>query len=86
MRVCKPLYTDTHNSEPFGFNSATYFLPMCTLIGVALSSIFIGGLSDKFGRKILLVTLGWISAAGSVIKCKLCTEGTASHVSLNLVP
>mmetsp|Transcript_16021 Transcript_16021/g.36967 ORF Transcript_16021/g.36967 Transcript_16021/m.36967 type:complete len:699 (-) Transcript_16021:138-2234(-) len=56
------------DTEPFGFNSATYFLPMCTLIGVALSSIFIGGLSDKLGRKILLLVLGWVSAAGSVIK------------------
>lgn len=70
------------DTEPFGFNSATYFLPMCTLIGVALSSIFIGGLSDKLGRKILLLVLGWVSAAGSVIKCKLYAQGGASHANL----
>lgn len=56
------------NTEPFGFNSATYFLPMCTLIGVATASTLIGKLSDKFGRKILLLILGWISAAGSIVK------------------
>ena len=56
------------STEPFGFNSATYFLPLSTLIGVALASTFIGKLSDKHGRKILLLILGWISAAGSIVK------------------
>ena len=56
------------STEPFGFNSATYFLPLCTLIGVAIASVFIGTLSDKFGRKILLLILGWISAVGSIVK------------------
>ena len=39
--MCNPNsgYDDSFPStEPFGFNSATYFLPMCTLIGVAISS------------------------------------------------
>lgn len=68
--MCAP---DAHpesfpNTEPFGFNSATYFLPMCTLIGVAIASTLIGKLSDKYGRKILLLILGWISAAGSIVK------------------
>ena len=56
------------STEPFGFNSATYFLPMCTLIGVAIASTFIGTLSDKFGRKIPLLILGWVSAVGSIVK------------------
>jgi len=56
------------DTSPFGFNSATYFLPFCTLISVAISSVFIGTLSDKFGRKILLLVLGWISAVGSIVK------------------
>jgi len=68
--MCSPGASDDsfESTEPFGFNSATYFLPMCTLIGVAIASIFIGTLSDRFGRKILLLTLGWISAAGSIVK------------------
>lgn len=68
--MCSPnAHPDSFPStEPFGFNSATYFLPMCTLIGVALSSVFIGGLSDRYGRKILLLILGWISAGGSIAK------------------
>ena len=56
------------DTEPFGFNSATYFLPMCTLIGVAIASIFIGTMSDRLGRKILILVLGWIRAVGSVVK------------------
>lgn len=68
--MCQPgAHPDSFEStEPFGFNSATYFLPMCTLIGVAIASVFIGTLSDKFGRKILLLILGWISAVGSIVK------------------
>ncbi|KAL7496626.1 hypothetical protein ACHAWT_004791 [Skeletonema menzelii] len=56
------------DTEPFGFNSATYFLPMCTLVGVAIASIFIGTLSDRLGRKILMLVLGWVSAVGSIVK------------------
>lgn len=56
------------STEPFGFNSATYFLPLCTLIGVAIASVFIGTLSDKYGRKPLLLILGWVSAVGSIVK------------------
>ncbi len=56
------------DTKPFGFNSATYFLPMCTLIGVAMASIFIGTLSDRLGRKILILVLGWVSAVGSIVK------------------
>lgn len=68
--MCAPgAHPDSFTStEPFGFNSATYFLPMCTLIGVAIASVFIGTLSDKYGRKPLLLVLGWISAAGSIVK------------------
>ncbi|KAL9182774.1 hypothetical protein ACHAXT_004053, partial [Thalassiosira profunda] len=68
--MCTPgAHPDSFEStEPFGFNSATYFIPFCTLIGVALASTFIGTLSDRFGRKILLLILGWISAVGSIAK------------------
>jgi hypothetical protein len=68
--MCAPgAHADSFPStEPFGFNSATYFLPLCTLIGVAIASVLIGTLSDKYGRKPLLVMLGWVSAVGSVVK------------------
>jgi hypothetical protein len=56
------------DTEPFDFNSATYFLPMCSLLGVAIASIFLGTISDKYGRKKILLVLAWISAAGSVVK------------------
>jgi len=56
------------STSPFGFNSATYFIPMCTLIGVAIASIFIGTMSDRLGRKSLMLVLGWISAVGSIVK------------------
>ena len=69
--MCNPNsdHPDSFDStEPFGFNSVIYFLPMCTLIGVAISSVFIGQLSDRYGRKSLLLILGWISAVGSIVK------------------
>ena len=68
------------DTAPFGFNSATYFLPMCTLLGVAVASVFIGGLSDKFGRKIFLLVLGWVSAVGSVVKCEYTNFPFALHI------
>lgn len=56
------------NTDPFGFNAATYFLPLCSLLGVALASVSIGKISDKVGRKKVMVALAWISAVGSVVK------------------
>mmetsp|Transcript_50181 Transcript_50181/g.76356 ORF Transcript_50181/g.76356 Transcript_50181/m.76356 type:complete len:724 (+) Transcript_50181:93-2264(+) len=56
------------DTEPFNYNSATYFLPMCSLLGVAIASIFLGTISDKMGRKKVLLVLAWISAVGSVVK------------------
>ena len=57
------------DTEPFGFNSATYFLPFCTLIGDGIAGIFIGALSDRLGtRKTLMLVLGWISTIASVVK------------------
>ena len=57
------------DTKPFAFSSATYFLPMCTMIGIAISSLFLGPLSDRLGRrKIFMLVLGWVSAVGSVVK------------------
>mmetsp|Transcript_14891 Transcript_14891/g.41144 ORF Transcript_14891/g.41144 Transcript_14891/m.41144 type:complete len:706 (-) Transcript_14891:285-2402(-) len=54
------------DTDPFDFNSATYFLPLCSLLGVAIASIFTGTWSDKYGRKriIQISTIG--GTAGSI--------------------
>lgn len=56
------------DTEPFDFNSATYFIPLSTLIGVAISSVFIGQISDRIGRKRVLWILSFVSAFGSIAK------------------
>lgn len=58
-------FPDTY---PFSFNSATYFLPMASLLGVAISSTFLGGISDKYGRKNVFFILGFVSGIGSIVK------------------
>ena len=39
------------NTDPFDFNSATYFIPMMAQLGIAIAGIFVGKISDKVGRK-----------------------------------
>ena len=39
------------NTDPFGFSSATYFIPLSGLIKGAITSSFIGNLSDRIGRR-----------------------------------
>lgn len=56
------------STEPFDFNSATYFLPLCTLISVAIASLFVGQISDKVGRKSVLMKMGILSTIGSIVK------------------
>ena len=56
------------STEPFSFNSATYFIPMCSLLGVAISSVFIGQISDRVGRKRVVLFLSVISGIGSIVK------------------
>lgn len=38
------------DTEPFKFAAATYFLHMMSLMGTAITSLFLGQLSDKIGR------------------------------------
>lgn len=56
------------STSPFDFNSATYFIPMCTLLGLAISGLFIGGLSDRVGRKKVLLILSYVSTIGTIVK------------------
>ena len=54
------------NTDPFDFNSATYFMPLSALLGVAIASIFTGQWSDKVGRKYVLLICSWLSGIGSI--------------------
>jgi MFS family permease len=56
------------DTDPFNFSSATYFLPMMSLLGVAIASLFLGTLSDRAGRKHIMLILAVISGAGSIAK------------------
>ena len=56
------------DTKPFDYNSATYFLPMSSLLGVAIASVFLGTISDRVGRKRVLIILAWVSAVGSIVK------------------
>lgn len=56
------------DTEPFDFNSATYFIPMMSLLGVAIASLFVGRLSDRVGRKKPLIIMGFVSGCGSIVK------------------
>ena len=67
--MCSGQHEDSFDStEPFGFNSATYFIPMCSLLGVAISSTVVGQLSDRVGRKGPLLVMAIISAIGNIVK------------------
>lgn len=56
------------NTKPFGVDTATYFLPMTALGSAAVVSIFTGALSDKWGRRpVLLICVG-VSVLGSLAK------------------
>jgi MFS family permease len=53
------------STQPFAFSSATYFMPMSVFLGVAISSTITGILSDKFGRRPILL----FCSAGSMVGC-----------------
>jgi MFS family permease len=50
-------------TEPFGFSSAAYLISMCSGLGCAVISPIAGGLSDKYGRRPVLI----ISLFGKVV-------------------
>jgi len=64
-------YPDSHpdsfpNTDPFGFNGATYFLGMTALLGSALGSLVIGAISDRVGRKPCILACLAIGAVGAI--------------------
>ena len=56
------------STYPFAFSSATYFIPMTGLIGVAIAASFTGTISDKVGRKPVILVCLVGSAVGSTAK------------------
>jgi hypothetical protein len=50
------------NTDPFGFSSALYFLPLTTMLGTAITSAVVGQLSDRIGRRpCILVCVGMMA-------------------------
>jgi len=56
------------STVPFDFNSATYFIPMTSTLGVAIASTVTGTLSDKIGRKPIVLFCSIGCTIGSVVK------------------
>jgi MFS family permease len=54
--------------EPFGFNAATYFLPMTAMLGSAFSSVYVGSLSDRVGRRPCILVCVGASVFGNILK------------------
>lgn len=47
------------STDPFDFSAATYFLPAMSMLGTAITSAFLGSISDKIGRRpCLLLCMG----------------------------
>eukprot|EP00956_Cyclotella_meneghiniana_P016803 scaffold26859_cov59-Cyclotella_meneghiniana.AAC.7 len=55
-------------TEQFGFSAATYFVPICALLEVAIASLVIGRLSDIKGRKPCILLCLYGTAVGSILK------------------
>jgi len=54
------------STKPFGFNGATYFLAMTALLGAALAATIMGSVSDRIGRKPVILICLVIGAVGAV--------------------
>ena len=56
------------STEPFEFGAAQYFLPLSSQLATALAATFVGALSDKVGRRpVMLVCVGF-GVFGSIAK------------------
>lgn len=56
------------STAPFDFSSATYFIPMTAMLGMAVASAVTGRLSDKIGRKPVILFCLSASMIGSAVK------------------
>ena len=56
------------STAPFQFSAATYFIPLTGLLGMAIAGVFAGKISDRVGRKPVLVFCLAGSMFGSALK------------------
>ncbi|CAB9500689.1 major facilitator superfamily [Seminavis robusta] len=56
------------STDPLGFSGANYFIPMCSNLGMFISAIAFGKLSDKIGRKPCILACMYIGVLGSLLK------------------
>lgn len=65
----KDMHEDSFpNTNPFDFNGAQYFMPMCAGLASAISAIAFGPLSDKFGRRPCILVCLYVGTIGSILK------------------
>jgi len=55
-------------TAPFDFTAATYFMPMTAMLASAITSVFIGGWSDKYGRRPFMLVCVGVSIFGCIGK------------------
>lgn len=56
------------STAPFDFSAATYFIPLTGLLGMAIAGVFAGKISDKIGRKPVVLFCLAGSMFGSALK------------------
>ena len=56
------------STAPLGFGAANYFLPLSSHIGIAIACVSMGKLSDKYGRRPMILACMYIGAVGSLAK------------------
>lgn len=56
------------STAPFEFASAQYFLPLTNLLATAIAATFVGSLSDKIGRRPVMLTCVGFGVIGSIAK------------------
>lgn len=56
------------STAPFAFSAATYFIPLTGLLGMAIAGVFAGKISDKIGRKPVVLFCLAGSMFGSALK------------------
>ena len=55
-------------TKPFDFAAAYYFIPLCADVGIVISSLLFGSLSDKIGRKKCILICMYCGSIGCAMK------------------
>lgn len=56
------------STAPFEFSSAQYFLPMTAMVGTGIAATFVGSLSDRIGRRPVMLVCVAFGVLGSIAK------------------